>query len=110
MSEKSRFDYVREGAKTRDGVDIVYYEPNLPPGSKAEKRMVRVVAFMLLLSGLLSLLFVAAYVWWPFTDWPSTGGWRYEPGNTWSKGFTPILGLTLGLALFLLGFGVLVWG
>jgi ubiquinol-cytochrome c reductase iron-sulfur subunit len=110
MSEKSRFEYVREGAKTRDGVDIVYYEPNLPPGSKAEKRMVRVVAFMLLLSGLLSLIFVAAYVWWPFTDWPSTGGWKYEPGNSWSKGFTPILGLTLGLALFLLGFGVLVWG
>ncbi len=110
MTDKSRFDLVREGARTYDGVEIVHYEPTFPAGSRAEKRMVRFVAFIFMLSGLLALAFVAVFVWWPFTDFPSTDGWLYEMGNTLSKGFTPMLGLTLGLALTLLGFGVLIWG
>jgi ubiquinol-cytochrome c reductase iron-sulfur subunit len=107
--EKSRFEIVREGAR-KDGIEIVHYEPQFPPGSKAEKRMVRIVASLFLLSGLGAILFVLAYVWWPFTDFPATNGWEYEPGNSPMKGYTPVLGVTLGVALMGLGFGVLTWG
>jgi ubiquinol-cytochrome c reductase iron-sulfur subunit len=107
MSE--RFDVVREGAREKDGVEIVHYEPQFPTGSRQERRMVRIVAGMFLLSGLLAVVFVVAYIWWPFTNFPSVTGWEYQPGNTWMKGYTPILGLTLGLAIGLLGLGILTW-
>ncbi len=106
----TRFEVVREGASEKDGVEIVHYEPQFVPGSRAEKRMTRIVAGMFMLSGLAAVLFVLAYVWWPFT-WPlSVDGWEYQPGNTASKGFTPILGLMLGLSLLFLGLGILTWG
>lgn len=108
-TEKSRFELVREGAR-KDGIEIVHYEPQFLAGSKAEKRMVRIVASLFLLSGLGALLFVLAYVWWPFTDFPATNGWEYEPGNSPMKGYTPVLGATLGVALMGLGFGILTWG
>src|SRR5688572_1321626 len=85
----TRFEVVREGAREKDGVEIVHYEPQYEPGSPAEKRMTRIVSLMFMLSGLTAILFVLAYVWWPFTDWPSVDGWAYQPGNTASKGFTP---------------------
>ena len=72
--------------------------------------MVRLVSWLFIVSGLLGLIFVACYIWWPFTDFPDVTGWEYEPGNSWSKGFTPILGLTLGLALMVVGFAILAWG
>ncbi|WP_117211748.1 ubiquinol-cytochrome c reductase iron-sulfur subunit [Allorhizocola rhizosphaerae] len=106
----TRFEVVRQGAREHDDVEIVHYEPQYPPGSKAEKRMTRIVSLMFMLSGLTAILFVLAYVWWPFTDWPSVDGWQYQPGNTASKGFTPILGLMLGLSLGFLGLGILTWG
>lgn len=109
MTEKSRFEIVREGAR-KDGIEIVHYESQFAPGSKTENRMVRIVAFFFLLSGLAGLAFVAAYVWWPFTDFPSVDGWEYAPGNSPMKGFTPILGLTLGVTLLALGLGILTWG
>ena len=97
----TRFEEVRRGALERDGVEIVHYEPHYPPGSKGEKRMTRIVAFMFMLSGLAALAFVVAFIWWP---------WEYEPGNSLMKGYTPVLGATLGLSLFLLGMGILTWG
>jgi ubiquinol-cytochrome c reductase iron-sulfur subunit len=106
----TRFEEVRRGALEKDGVEIVHYEPQFPPGSKSERRMVRVVSLIFLLSGLFAFAFVAVYIWWPFTDFPSVKGWEYEPGSSWMKGYTPVLGLTLGLALCLLALGVLTWG
>ena len=110
MSDMDRFELVRKGAQERDDVEIVHYEPQFAPGSKQERRMVRVVSFTFIIGGLLGLIFVACYIWWPFTDFPDVTGWEYEPGNSWSKGFTPILGLTLGLSLVLVGMAVLAWG
>ncbi|MBV1852548.1 cytochrome bc1 complex Rieske iron-sulfur subunit [Catellatospora tritici] len=94
------FDIVREGAR-RDGIEIVHYEPQYPAGSKGEKRMVRIVAFFFLLTGLAATAFVIAFIWWP---------WEYEMGSNPSKLYTPILGLTLGLALVGVGLGILTWG
>jgi len=110
MSSNDRFELVRQGAKQRDDVEIVHYEAQFPPGSKQERRMVQIVSFLFVLSGLVSLIFVACYIWWPFTDFPSVKGWEYERGNTLMKGYTPMLGLTLGLALVLVGLAVLAWG
>ena len=97
----SRFDIVREGAR-RDDIEIVHYEPQFPvPGTKAERRLVRTIALMFLLVGLFGTAFLAIYIWWP---------WDYDSTDGIGRFYTPLLGLTLGLSLLLIGFGVLTWG
>jgi ubiquinol-cytochrome c reductase iron-sulfur subunit len=96
----SRFDLVREGAR-RDGVEIVHYAPRFPvPGTRAEKRVERTIAFFFLLTGLSATAFVVAFVAWP---------WEYEPGAALDKFYTPVLGVTLALALFGIGAGVVTY-
>ncbi len=100
----TRFDLVREGAR-RDGVEIVHYAPRFPvPGTKAEKRVVRTVAACFLITGLAALAFVVVYVAWP---------WQYKFGDLTqvaSKWYTPLLGLSLGIALLGIGLGLILWG
>ncbi|HZN18469.1 MAG TPA: Rieske 2Fe-2S domain-containing protein [Micromonosporaceae bacterium] len=97
----ARFELVREGAH-RDGVEIVHYEPRFPvPGTRAERRVERTIAFFFLLTALSATAFLAVFIWWP---------WQYEIGSTLSKLYTPLLGLTLGLTLAGLGIGVVIWG
>ncbi|MEV4197681.1 cytochrome bc1 complex Rieske iron-sulfur subunit [Micromonospora globbae] len=96
----TRFDIVREGAR-RDDIEIVHYEPQVVSGSKAERRLVRLVAWLFLLSGLAATAFLVVYIWWP---------WEYAPGRGSDKWYTPLLGLTLGLSLLGIGFGILTWG
>ncbi|MEU4473757.1 Rieske 2Fe-2S domain-containing protein [Micromonospora sp. NPDC023888] len=96
----TRFDIVREGAR-RDDIEIVHYEPQVLPGTKAERRLTRVVAGFFLLTGLAATAFLAIYIWWP---------WQYEPGRGGDKWYTPLLGATLGIALLAVGFGILTWG
>jgi ubiquinol-cytochrome c reductase iron-sulfur subunit len=97
----TRFDLVREGLR-RDGMEIVQYAPAFPPGKKGrvERRIERSVALLIVLAGLLAIGFVVAYIWWP---------WKYEPGATASKWYSPILAVTLGGSLWMLGFAVIVW-
>ncbi|MDP9791857.1 ubiquinol-cytochrome c reductase iron-sulfur subunit [Catenuloplanes nepalensis] len=96
----SRFEIIREGAR-RDDIEIVHYEPQFPPGSKAEKRMVRIVAMFFLITGIASIAFLGVFIFWP---------WEYEHGAyTLSKFYTPLLGVTLGIALLGIGFGILTW-
>jgi quinol---cytochrome c reductase iron-sulfur subunit len=96
----TRFDLVKEGAR-RDGVEIVHYAPRFPvPGTRAERRVERSIALMLLLSGLLGLLFVVAYIWWP---------WEYRSGGGLDKFYNPVLALTLGGSLGFLGFAIVTW-
>ncbi|SCG46547.1 ubiquinol-cytochrome c reductase iron-sulfur subunit [Micromonospora humi] len=96
----SRFDVVQEGAR-RDDIEIVHYEEQVVPGSKAERRLTRTVALMFLLTGLFATAFLVIYIWWP---------WQWEPGRGGDKLYTPLLGVTLGLALLGIGFGILTWG
>ncbi|GIM86245.1 cytochrome bc1 complex Rieske iron-sulfur subunit [Salinispora arenicola] len=96
----SRFDIVRAGAR-EDDIEIVHYEPQVVPGSKAERRLSRTVALFFLLTGASATAFLAIYIWWP---------WEYELGFGGDKWYTPLLGLTLGIALLGIGFGVLTWG
>jgi ubiquinol-cytochrome c reductase iron-sulfur subunit len=100
----TRFDLVKEGAR-RDGVEIVHYAPRFPiPGTRAERRIERLLAFLFLLTGLMSTAFVVAYIAWP---------WKYGEGNSTYRSlfpyYTPMLGITLGLALLTLGLGIVVW-
>jgi ubiquinol-cytochrome c reductase iron-sulfur subunit len=98
----SRFDLVREALR-RDGVEILHYQPRFPvPGTKQEKRVVRLVAGCFLLTGLAALAFVAVYAFWP---------WEYQQGGVAdpSKWYTPLLGITLGLAFLGIGFGIAIW-
>lgn len=97
----SRFEKVREGAR-RDGIEIVHYEPQFPvAGTRAERRLVRLVAALFLLMGAAATAFLVIYIWWP---------WRYDGGGGAEQLYTPLLGVTLALTLLALGFGILVWG
>ncbi|GHJ13969.1 cytochrome bc1 complex Rieske iron-sulfur subunit [Micromonospora sp. AKA38] len=96
----SRFDIVQEGAR-RDDIEIVHYEEQVVPGSKAERRLTRTVALMFLLTGVAATAFLVIYIWWP---------WQWEAGRGGDKLYTPLLGLTLGVALLGIGFGILTWG
>ena len=96
----SQFDLVREGAR-RDGVEIVHYQPRFAVlGTKREKRIERLIAFLLVLAGLSAVAFIIVYVAWPY---------QYEQGAGADKAYTPLLGFTMGLALFALGAAVIVW-
>jgi ubiquinol-cytochrome c reductase iron-sulfur subunit len=96
----SRFEIVKEGAR-RDDIEIVTYESQFPtPNSKAEKRVVRNIALLFAISGLAGLAFMVAYIAWP---------WRYQLGNTINDYYTPVLGITLAISLFALGFAILSW-
>jgi ubiquinol-cytochrome c reductase iron-sulfur subunit len=96
----SQFDLVREGAR-RDGVEIVHYAPRFPVrDTPAERGIERRIAALFLLAGLASLAFLVIYSVWPF---------HYELGANQAKWFTPLLGITLGLAFFGVGAGIIVW-
>jgi ubiquinol-cytochrome c reductase iron-sulfur subunit len=96
----SRFDIVKEGAR-RDEIEIVTYESRfVGHNSKAERRVVRNIAFLFMLSGVAALVFLVCYIVWP---------WRFALGNTKSDYYTPILGISLGISLFSLGFAILSW-
>jgi ubiquinol-cytochrome c reductase iron-sulfur subunit len=96
----SRFEILKEGLR-RDDIEIVTYESQFSgTNSKAERRVVRSIAFLFLLSGLGALAFLVAYIAWP---------WEFELGHTLSDYYTPVLGLTRAVALFSLGFGILAW-
>ena len=99
----SRFDIVREGAR-RDDIEIVHYEPPFPVrGTRAERRVTRSISLMFLLTGLAATAFLVVYIWWP---------WRVHSNDSagLQQWFTPLLGLTLAIALLSVGFGILAWG
>jgi ubiquinol-cytochrome c reductase iron-sulfur subunit len=83
-----------------DGVHIHRRERFPVPGTKAERRAERGVAFCFLLTFLASVAFVVVYVALP---------WKYELGNSSYSWFTPLLGLTMGIALLGLGVGAVLW-
>ncbi len=96
----SRFEVVREGAR-RDDIEIVTYESPFPhPGSRQEKRIERAIALLFIIAGACALAFLLIYILWD---------WEFELGHTASDYFTPLLGLTLGVALMCIGFAILTW-
>lgn len=105
LARMDRDELVRLGGKL-DGVEIVNYpEPWPVKGTRAEKRAERLVALWFAISALAGVAFVVGLIWWP---------WEYRPpsdesGYFWYRLYTPVLGVTLGIAVLALAFGVLVY-
>ncbi|MEV4151276.1 ubiquinol-cytochrome c reductase iron-sulfur subunit [Amycolatopsis sp. NPDC049691] len=105
LAEMDRDQLLKLGGEL-DGVEIVEYPTPWPvEGTRAEKRAERLVAFWFGLSALAGIGFVVSLIWWP---------WQYEaPDNEsahfWYSLYTPMLGITLGLAILGLGIGVILY-
>jgi len=96
----SRFEIVKEGLR-RDEIELVTYESQFHgTNSKAEKRVVRNIALLFIIAGVAAFAFLAFYIFWP---------WRFELGSTTSDYYTPLLGISLAISLFAVGFAILSW-
>jgi ubiquinol-cytochrome c reductase iron-sulfur subunit len=88
-----------------DGVETVLKEPRWPiEGTRAEKRSERLVASWLLFGGIMGLLLLLAFLFWP---------WEYKPygveGNFLYTLATPIYGVTFGLSILAIGVGAVLY-
>jgi len=105
LVEMDRDQLVKLGTAL-DGVEIVEYpEPWPVKGTQAERRAERSVALWFLIAGLAGLAFVVSLIWWP---------WQYQDANNEHAHFlyslyTPLLGVTLGLAVLGFGIGILLY-
>jgi ubiquinol-cytochrome c reductase iron-sulfur subunit len=104
LNKLSREELVKLGTEL-DGVEIVYREPRWPvPGTKAEKRAERGVAFWLLLAGFSGLALLVIFLFWPWQYKP-TG----DPGNFIYSLTTPLYGVTFGLSILAIGIGAVLF-
>jgi len=88
-----------------DGVQTVFKEDRWPvPGTRAEKRAERGVAAWLIFGGLMGLLLLAVFLFWP---------WEYKPygveGNLLYSWATPMYGITFGLSILSIGIGAVLY-
>jgi ubiquinol-cytochrome c reductase iron-sulfur subunit len=88
-----------------DGVDTVFKEERWPiPGTRAEKRSERLVALWFLVGGLMGLLLLLVFLFWP---------WQYKPygvkGNLLYSWATPMYGITFGLSIMAIGIGAVLY-
>jgi quinol---cytochrome c reductase iron-sulfur subunit len=104
LAGMSRAELVKLGMKL-DGVELVEYpEPWPVKGTRAEKRAERAVAFWFVLSGLAGLASVVAFIFWP-AKYVAPG----DDGYFLYSLYTPVLGLTVGIAILAVGIGVLMY-
>jgi ubiquinol-cytochrome c reductase iron-sulfur subunit len=104
LAEMSHADLVDLGGRI-DGVETIYKEPRWPvPGTKAEKRTERLVAYWLLLGGLSGLALLLVFLFWPweFKPYGSEGEFLYSLA-------TPLYGLTFGLSILAIGIGAVLF-
>jgi len=104
LAKMSREELLELGGKI-DGVEIVYKDERWPvPGTKAEKRAERVVAYWLMLGGLSGLALLVVFLFWP---------WEYrsgaDPDHLWYDLATPMYGLTFGLSILAIGIGAVLF-
>ncbi|KRE28642.1 menaquinol-cytochrome C reductase [Mycobacterium sp. Soil538] len=104
LAEMSQQELLELGGKL-DGVEIVYQEPRWPvPGTKAEKRAERTVAYWLLLAGISGFALLLVFLFWP---------WEYKPfgseGEFLYSLATPLYGLTFGLSVLAIGVGAVLF-
>ncbi len=104
LRQMSREQLVELGGKL-DGVETVVKEPRWPvPGTRAEKRAERTVAYWLLLGGVAGLALLVVFLFWP---WQYRG--RDEAGHIFYDLATPLYGLTFGLSILAIGIGAVLF-
>jgi quinol---cytochrome c reductase iron-sulfur subunit len=104
LASMSREQLVELGGKL-DGVETVIKEDRWQvPGTKAEKRAERAVAYWLLLGGFAGLALLLIFLFWPWEYKPlgSQGEWLYSLA-------TPLYGLTFGLSILAIGIGAVLF-
>ena len=87
------------GGAELDGVRIEHRAVRFPPGSLGERRAERIVAGFFLLTAISAIAFTVVFIAWP-----------WQLSDNWSWLYTPLLGITMALALFGLGGGIVAWG
>ncbi|GAA5113854.1 ubiquinol-cytochrome c reductase iron-sulfur subunit [Haloechinothrix salitolerans] len=96
-------DLFRLGTQ-RDDVELRRYEYPWPePGTRAEKRARRHVLYWWALTVVSGITAAVVYLAWPWQYVPPGGG-----GHTWYVLYTPVLGLSIGVALVSFAFGFIV--
>jgi ubiquinol-cytochrome c reductase iron-sulfur subunit len=104
LASMTREQLVELGGKM-DGVETVFREERWPvPGTKAEKRAERSVAYWLLFGGFAGLALLLIFLFWP---------WEYKPlgsaGEIFYQLATPLYGLTFGLSILAIGIGAVMF-
>ena len=104
LAEMSRDELVKLGLDM-DGVEIVEYDDPWPvKGTRAERRAERMVALWFVIAAIAGLAFIGVFIAWP---------WKYAAPSGGHYGlyslYTPLLGLTLGLAVVGVGVGALLY-
>ncbi|WP_433527583.1 cytochrome bc1 complex Rieske iron-sulfur subunit [Nocardia pseudovaccinii] len=103
LDAMSRDELVKLGTE-RDGVDVAYRRERFPvPGTRAEKRAERQVSFWFAVSGIAAAVLVGVFLFWP---WEFKG--KDEEGHTAYSLFTPLVGLSLGIAVLVIGVAVVL--
>ena len=104
LDEMTNEELVRLGTAL-DGVEVVHRPVRWPiSGTRAEKRAERAVAFWFGIAGIAALAFVGVYLFWPWEYKPVT-----EDGHILYTLYTPLLGLTMGLAILGVGLGAITY-
>jgi len=105
LAAMSRSELDALGARY-DGVRVLHVDPPPLPGSAVERRATRQVGLSFALAGFFAFAFVFVYVGsgWFLPDWH----FQIRQGF-WDALFTPLLGVTMGLSLFFVGVGLVLF-
>ncbi|ADG97532.1 Rieske (2Fe-2S) iron-sulfur domain protein [Segniliparus rotundus DSM 44985] len=104
LSTMSRDELVTLGL-AQDGVRLIHRQERWAvPGTRAEKRAERLVAFWLILGGLAAIALLAVFLFghWEYAGPGESGYWAY----TWE---TPLIGLTMGVSILAIGVAAIVY-
>lgn len=107
LAEMSRDEKVRLGLALDDVEFVEYPEPWPVKGTRAERRAERAVAAWFTLAGLSALAFIAAFLFWPWSTYidPLTD----QRGYFLYSLYNPLIGLFLGLSIFSVGIGAVLY-
>jgi ubiquinol-cytochrome c reductase iron-sulfur subunit len=99
--ERMTAEEATQVAADADGVHIVHKRDRFPvPGTKAERRAERGVALCFVITFLATVAFTVIYIAAP---------WNYSLTDNSYTWFTPLLGITMTLALGGVGVGAVLW-
>jgi ubiquinol-cytochrome c reductase iron-sulfur subunit len=100
-------------AANLDDVEVVHNQRKWPiPGTRAEKRAERAVALWFVISAISALAFIGVFLFWPYEyvapPSPGADDAEYVAYQLYTL-YTPLVGLTFGLAVLALGVGVIAY-